>query len=193
MARYYAFYKPYGVLTTFTDPQSRSTLKEYIQIQGIYAAGRLDMDSEGLLLLTDDGPLINCLTDPKYNHQKTYLVQVEGMITCEAVEKLVTGVVIKGEKTRPCIVEIISPPELPPRGRPITPHAPTSWIKMILSEGKNRQIRHMTAAVGFPTLRLVREAVGPIHLGDLHPGGVRELTSGEVRQLKKIKLRSSHA
>ena len=193
MARYYAFYKPYGVLTTFTDPQSRSTLKEYIQIQGIYAAGRLDMDSEGLLLLTDDGPLINCLTDPKYNHQKTYLVQVEGMITCEAVEKLVTGVVIKGEKTRPCIVEIISPPELPPRGRPITPHAPTSWIKMILSEGKNRQIRHMTAAVGFPTLRLVREAVGPIHLGDLHPGEVRELTSGEVRQLKKIKLRSSHA
>src|ERR1035437_8052936 len=120
MARNYAFYKPYGVLTTFTDPQNRSTLKEFIQIRGIYAAGRLDRDSEGLILLTDDGPLINSLTDPKYNHQKTYLVQVEGMITSDAVEKLETGVLIKGELTRPCIVEIISSPELPPRGKPIT-------------------------------------------------------------------------
>jgi len=193
VARYYAFYKPYGVLTTFTDPQNRSTLQDFIQIRGIYAAGRLDMDSEGLLLLTDDGPLINYLTDPKYNHQKTYLVQIEGIITFDTVEKLETGILIKNELTRPCIVEIISPPELPPRGKPITPHAPTSWIMMILSEGKNRQIRHMTAAVGFPTLRLVREAIGSIHLGDLRPGELRELTSIEVRQLKKIELRSSRA
>ncbi len=160
MAQYYAFYKPDGVLTTFTDPQNRSTLKEFIQIRGIYAAGRLDLDSEGLLLLTDDGPLISYLTDPKYNHQKTYLVQVEGTITSEAVEKLETGILIKGELTRPCFVEIVSSPELPPREKPVTPHAPTTWIKMVLSEGKNRQVRHMTAAVGFPTLRLVQKQLG---------------------------------
>jgi 23S rRNA pseudouridine2457 synthase len=193
MARYYAFYKPYGVLTSFTDLQNRSTLKEFIRIQGIYSAGRLDMDSEGLLLLTDDGLVINHLTDPKYNHQKTYLVQVEGLITPEAVEKLETGIMINGEITKPCIVEIISPPDLPPRGKPVTPHSPTSWVKMLLSEGRNRQIRHMTAAVGFPTLRLVREAIGPVHLGELHPGQLRELTPGEIRKMKIMVLRSNRA
>ena len=187
MAKYLAFNKPYGVLCTFTDSAHRPTLGDFIQTKGIYAAGRLDMDSEGLLLLTDDGLMINRLTDPRFEHPKTYLVQVEGQITPQAIEKLEAGVVIKNGKTMPCKAEIILPPKVPPRSKPITPHAPACWIKMVLSEGKNRQIRHMTAAVGFPTLRLIRIAIGPILLKDLPVGESRDLTGGEIMQLMKIK------
>jgi len=178
-----AFYKPYGVLCAFTDSQGRPTLKDYIPVPGVYAAGRLDRDSEGLLLLTDDGRLAHRLTDPYYHHAKVYWVQVEGEITPQAMEQLARGVVVKGRRTRPCRVVKIPEPHLPPRDKPVTPHAPPSWIQITLTEGKKRQIRHMTAAVGFPTLRLVRVAIGPIRLGDLQPGQWRWLSAEEQDML----------
>jgi 23S rRNA pseudouridine2457 synthase len=174
------FHKPYGVLSNFTDSSGRETLKAYIDVPGVYAAGRLDYDSEGLLLLTDDGALIKRLTDPHHHLPKTYWVQVEGLITPQALEQLSQGVTIQGWRTRPCQAAAIPEPDLPPRRKPITPHAPTTWIELTLTEGKKRQIRHMTAAVGFPTLRLVRVAIGPLRLGDLKPGDWRWLTKKEL-------------
>lgn len=184
------FHKPYGVLSTFTDPDSRPTLKSYITIPGIYAAGRLDFDSEGLILLTDDGELIHLLTDPKNKQPKTYWVQVEGQVSPEAIQSLQKGVVIQGIRTRPAQARLIPEPDLPPRSKPITPHAPPSWLELIIHEGKKRQIRHMTAAVGFPTLRLVRVAIGPVRLGDLAPGEWRTLLPSEVAALRKPSLPS---
>ena len=181
--RYYAFNKPYGVLSSFTDPERRPTLSSYIKVPGIYSAGRLDMDSEGLLLLTDDGWLIHRLTDPRFDHPKTYWVQVEGLAAPPAVERLRQGVVIQGYRTRPAEARLLPDPEIFARARPITPHGPTSWIELRLFEGKKRQIRHMTAAVGLPTLRLVRVAVGPITLGDLPPGESRPLSDHEIEGL----------
>ncbi len=178
-----AFYKPYGVLTAFLDAEGRPTLKDYIPIPEIYPAGRLDLDSEGLLILSDDGRLIHALTDPRHRIPKTYLVQVEGKLTPEALAALQRGVVVKGRKTRRCDALLIPEPNLPPRSKPITPHAETSWLRLVLQEGRKRQIRHMTAAVGFPTLRLVRVAIGPITLEGLQPGEWRELGSEEVRRL----------
>ncbi|MDR3576337.1 MAG: pseudouridine synthase [Anaerolineaceae bacterium] len=183
--RYLILYKPYGVLSSFTDPEERPTLKEYVDVPGVYAAGRLDYDSEGLLLLTDDGSLIHQMTDPRFHLPKTYLVEVEGLITPQAVSKLEQGVLLEGQLTRRCQALPISEPELPPRSKPVTPHAPVSWLRMVLHEGKKRQIRHMTAAVGFPTLRIVRVAIGPINLDGLQPGQWRLLSSGEARQLKQ--------
>ena len=183
---YLAFFKPYGVLTAFTDPEGRDTLKNYVDLPDVYPVGRLDYDSEGLLLLTNDGPLAHRLTDPNFNHPKTYLVQVEGMITPEAVAALAQGVTIKGGyQTRRSQVMIIPEPDLPPRAKPVTPHGPTSWIRVVLREGKKRQIRHMTAAVGFPTLRLLRIAMGMVGLGDLRPGQWRYLKPEEIRALKQ--------
>lgn len=189
---YIAFYKPYGVLTAFTDEEGRDTLKTYIHVPGVYSAGRLDMDSEGLLLLTDDGEMAHRLTDPKYNHPKTYLVQVEGLPTPEILAKLESGVEVKGQMTRRCQVLLIDPPELPARARPVTPHGATAWLRIVLREGKKRQIRHMTAAVGLPTLRIVRVAVGNIGLNDLQPGEWRFLSPGEVLSLKQL-LRAPRA
>jgi 23S rRNA pseudouridine2457 synthase len=188
---YVAFYKPYGVLTAFTDQDAelsadRQTLKSYIPLPDIYPAGRLDMDSEGLLLLTNDGELAHRLTDPRFNHPKTYLVQVEGEPTPEALAKLESGVEVKGHKTRRAQVLVVSEPELPPRAKPITPHGPTAWLRIVLREGKKRQIRHMTAAVGLPTLRLVRLAIGPVGLNELQPGQWRYLAPAEVSGLKKL-------
>ncbi len=183
---YIAFYKPYGVLTAFTDEEGRQTLKTYIDIPDIYPAGRLDMDSEGLLLLTNDGELAHKLTDPRFNHPKTYLVQVEGEPTTEALAALERGVEVKGRKTRRSQVMVVLEPDLPPRAKPVTPHGPTSWLRIVLREGKKRQIRHMTAAVGLPTLRLVRIAIGPVALGDLQPGEWRSLSQEEISALKKI-------
>lgn len=180
---YIALYKPYGVLSNFTDTAGRETLKAYIDLPGVYAAGRLDYDSEGLLLLTDDGALIQQLTDPLFHLPKTYFVQVEGLITPQAIAQLENGVLIHGMLTRRCQVSVILEPALPARRKPITPHAPPSWILILLQEGKKRQIRHMTAAVGFPTLRLVRVGIGPLELGSLQPGEWRELQAGEVRAL----------
>lgn len=140
---------------------------------GVYAAGRLDHDSEGALLLTDEGRLIKKLLDPKFEHPRTYLAQVDGAITPEAVRQLSKGVVIKDYHTRPCKTEIATPPDgLWERVPPIRYRAaiPTSWVRLTLIEGKNRQVRHMTAAVGFPTLRLIRVQIGNISLGELQPG-----------------------
>ena len=170
------FNKPYGVLCRFTDRQGRPTLADYIDVPGVYAAGRLDMDSEGLLVLTDDGALQARLSSPKFAKHKTYWVQVEREITDEALEQLREGVEIKGGRTRPAEARRIPEPELWERDPPVRfrKSVPTSWLELRIREGRNRQVRKMTAAVGFPTLRLVRVAVGPYVLGDLGPGEWRE-------------------
>lgn len=136
----------------------------------MYAAGRLDYDSEGLLVLTDDGKLQHLLTDPKHKLPKTYFAQVEGLPTESALTLLRKGLKIKDYVTQPCRVRVIAEPDLPPRAKPVTPHGPTAWLEIILREGRKRQVRHMTAAVHLPTLRLVRVAVGDIALGNLQPG-----------------------
>lgn len=178
-----AFFKPYGVLTAFQDIEGRPTLKQFIPIPEVYPAGRLDLDSEGLLILSDDGRLIHLLTDPRHRIPKTYLVQVEGKVTEEALAALQRGVMVKGKRTRRCDALVIPEPILPPRSKPITPHGETSWLRLVLQEGRKRQIRHMTAAVGFPTLRLVRVAIGPVTLEGLKPGEWRDLKAEEIRRL----------
>jgi 23S rRNA pseudouridine2457 synthase len=177
------FNKPYGVPSTFTDELGRETLKAYIPVEGVYAAGRLDLDSEGLLVLTDDGELIHRLTEPGHHLPKTYMVQVEGEPSPATVAQLQLGVDIQGYHTKRCRVMTISEPNLPPRTKPITPHGPTNWLQIELEEGKKRQIRHMTAAVGLPTLRLVRVAIGPLSLGELKPGQWREIGPDERKRL----------
>ena len=167
------FNKPYGVLSQFTPEAGHQALDGFGFPAGVYAAGRLDHDSEGALLLTDEGKLIKKLLDPKFEHPRTYLAQVDGQITQEAVNQLKIGITIKGYRTKPCQAKIVSPPEnLWERVPPIRFRAniPTSWVNLTLIEGKNRQVRHMTAAVGFPTLRLIRIQIGNIPLGDLQPG-----------------------
>jgi len=184
--RYIIFNKPYGVLSQFTDEGTgHPTLKQYINIPDVYAAGRLDRDSEGLLLLTDDGALIKRLTDPKHHIEKTYWVMIEGEPTLDKISQLEGGIDLKGYRTLPSKTRLIPTPSLPPRPKPVTPHGPTAWIEIKLREGKKRQIRHMTAAVGLPTLRLIRVAIGTIHLGSLEPGHWRDLTMKEVKELKK--------
>jgi 23S rRNA pseudouridine2457 synthase len=183
--RYILLNKPYGVVSSFTDSDGHTTLKDLVDVPDVYAAGRLDLDSEGLLFLSNDGPLMHALTDPRFEHTKTYFVQVEGVIGPEAVARLEAGVEVKGELTRRCQAMLIPEPELPARPKPVTPHAPTSWLRIVLKEGKKRQIRHMTAAVGFPTLRIFRVAIGPLGVGDLRVGEWRDLTPAEVTLLKK--------
>ncbi len=191
MLRIIAFYKPYGVLSSFTHEARQTdslkrTLSAFDLPKGVYAAGRLDYDSEGLLLLTNAGRLIHRLTDPRYKLPKTYYVQVEGIPTAAALEQLRQGVVIKGYRTLPCQArQLESAPALPPRDKPVTPHGPTAWLEIILREGKKRQIRRMTAAVGLPTLRLVRVAIGPITLAGLAPGQWRDLSNAERRALHR--------
>lgn len=181
--QYLAFCKPWGVLSAFTDSDGHATLKGYIDIPGVYAAGRLDLDSEGLLLLTDDGNLIHRLTDPVHHLTKTYLAQVEGIPTQQALLKLSQGIDLGDFKTRRCEVLQIDPPEIFDRARPITPHAPTNWLRINLTEGKKHQVKRMTAAVGLPTLRLIRIAIGPVILGNLEPGKWRTLTKSEMAAL----------
>ena len=184
--RYIIFNKPYGVLSQFTDEGTgHPTLKQYIAVPDVYAAGRLDRDSEGLLLLTDDGSLIKRLTDPKHHIDKTYWVLVKGDPTPEKLDQLAQGIQLKEYLTLPAKVRLLPEPKLPPRSKPVTPHGPTAWIEIKLREGKKRQIRHMTAAVDLPTLRLIRVAIGPIRLGNLEPGQWRDLTMKEVEELKK--------
>jgi pseudouridine synthase len=183
-------FKPFDVLTQFTDESGRATLKQYVPLPGLYPVGRLDRDSEGLLLLTDDGRLAHRLTDPRHEHPKTYLVQVENVPTAKAIEALRGGVVLNDGPTRPAEVELLEqPPELPDRSVPIRfrKNVPTAWLRLTIREGRNRQVRRMTAAVGFPTLRLVRVAVGPVGLGDLRPGEWRDLSAEERRALGLIR------
>lgn len=172
------FNKPFGVLSQFTPEGNHPALNTFGFPKDIYAAGRLDHDSEGALLLTDDGKLIKRLLDPEMHHPRTYLVQVEGEISKEALQKLESGVLIKGYRTRPCTARAVPTPEwLWERNPPIRKrkNIPTSWIEITLTEGKNRQVRRMTAAVGFPTLRLVRTRIGNVPLGDLQPGKWRKI------------------
>jgi pseudouridine synthase len=184
--RYGKIYKPFDVLTQFRDEGGRATLKDIVPIPDVYPVGRLDRDSEGLLLLTNDGPLAHRLTDPRFEHPKTYLVQVERIPDEDALESLRRGLVLNDGLTRPAEVELLAePPDVPERSVPIRHrlNVPTAWIRLTIREGRNRQVRRMTAAVGFPTLRLIRVAHGPIPLGDLQPGEWRELTPAEREAL----------
>ncbi|MFA6229160.1 MAG: pseudouridine synthase [Rhodanobacter sp.] len=171
-----ALNKPYGVLCQFTDPNGRPTLADFISQKDVYAAGRLDHDSEGLLLLTDDGPLAHRLTDPRHKQPKTYLVQVDGAIDDAAIRALCRGVSLNDGPTLPAKAELAVEPEwLWPRDPPVRYRKaiPTSWLSLSLSEGRNRQVRRMTAAVGFPTLRLIRVRIGGHALDGLLPGQSR--------------------
>ena len=169
------FNKPYGVLSQFLDHDGHPGLKRYLNIPNIYPMGRLDRDSEGLLLLSSDGKLKAQITNPKYKIQKTYLVQVEGQITSSAISRISTGILLKDGITRPSRVKEISEPKLWERNPSIRTRRKlsTSWIELRIHEGKNRQIRRMTAAVGFPTLRLIRISVGPWGLKNIVPGEYR--------------------
>lgn len=173
MSKIVLFNKPFGVLCQFTGEPGQRTLAEFLDIPGVYAAGRLDADSEGLLLLTDDGALQHRVADPRHKQPKTYLAQVEGIPTEAALETLRNGVDLGDYVARPCQARVVDEPDwLWPRTPPIRfrQSIPTSWLELILTEGRNRQVRKMTARVGFPTLRLVRAAIGPWRLDGLQPG-----------------------
>lgn len=175
MGKIILFNKPYGVVTQFTGQPEEQTLTHYIKIPGFYAAGRLDKNSEGLLLLTNDGILQHQLSHPKFNKKKHYWVQVEGIPSEKDLQPLRKGLQLKEVSFLPAQVSLIKEPRLWPRHPPIRirQHIPTSWLEIILKEGKNHQIRKMTAAIGFPTLRLVRHTIGGWKLGDIQPGEYR--------------------
>jgi 23S rRNA pseudouridine2457 synthase len=184
-----AFWKPYDVLSQFTDRSDppRATLADYIDLPGVWGAGRLDRDSEGLLVLSDDPRLRTTLTEPRHHVPRTYWAQVEGIPDAQALASLRSGVVIKGQRTRQAAARRLdTEPDLPPRSVPIRVRKsiPDSWIELQLTEGRNRQVRRMTAAVGHPTLRLVRWSIGSITLGGLAPGQWRELGASEVAVLR---------
>ena len=184
-----AFHKPYGVLCQFTrDQPGQRTLADFGFPPGVYPLGRLDLDSEGLLLLSDEAGLNNRLLDPVAAHPRTYHAQVEGIPVPEAIRRLTAGgLAIQGYRTRPCRARLLgADTAVPPRDPPVRfrQAIPTSWLELTLTEGKNRQVRRMTAAVGFPTLRLIRRAIGKLEI-DPGPGAWRELTSGEIQSIWK--------
>ena len=187
--RYLIFNKPFNVLSQFTtglsspDPaKARPTLADFIHVPDVYPAGRLDLDSEGLLLLTDDGEFQHRVADPRYAHPRTYWAQVEGLVTPAALEQLQSGVLIQGYRTKPAKARASEEPNLPRRVPSVRfrKNIPTSWLELTLTEGRNRQVRHMTAAVGLPTLRLIRTAIGALTLKGLAPGEWRDLEMSEV-------------
>ena len=183
-----AFWKPYDVLSQFSDRADppRATLADYIDLPAVYGAGRLDRDSEGLLILSEDTRLRTMLTEPRHETPRTYWAQVEGIPDDRAVEQLRSGVMIKGKPTLPAKARRLeATPELPERSVPIRVRKaiPDSWLELQLTEGRNRQVRRMTAAVGHPTLRLVRWSVGSVTLKGLSPGAYRELDDDEVANL----------
>ncbi|MGI0481120.1 pseudouridine synthase [Geminocystis sp. CENA526] len=194
--KYILFYKPYHVMCQFTDntPHNRETLKNYINIPNIYSVGRLDFDSEGLLLLTDNNRVKHRLCEPSFAHPRTYWSQVENIPSIQALRQLETGVVIQGKKTKKATAKLLmNEPQLPPRNPPIRyrKEIPTAWIELQLTEGRNRQVRKMTASVGHPTLRLVRVKIGinpsiELSLTGLAPGQWRELTDIEQKSLEKL-------
>jgi len=180
MTKIILFNKPFRVLSQFSCPPGHASLADFIDIPDIYPAGRLDNDSEGLLILTDDGALQHRISHPRHKMTKTYWAQVEGALTDAALQQLRQGVKLKDGVTKPAEARRIDPPNLWQRTPPIRYRAniPTSWLELQLREGRNRQVRRMTAAVGFPTLRLVRAGVGDWSLGDLQPGQYR-IISGQ--------------
>lgn len=183
MPRYILFHKPYGILSQFTPEDGARTLSGFNLPKDVYPAGRLDKDSEGLLLLTDDGPLIEKLLNPKNEKPKTYWVLVERIPTEEELTKMRTGLRIEDYQTRPCEVKILDPqPDVPPRDPPVRVRKTVQdiWIEVKIVEGKNRQVRKMTAAIGHPTLRLIRKKIANLDLENLRPGEWREISKNEI-------------
>lgn len=204
MASILLFNKPFGVLSQFSGEDPSCTLAGFIDAPGFYPAGRLDRDSEGLLLLTDDGALQHQISDPRYDKAKCYWAQVEGEISSEAIAALEIGVMLKDGLTKPARARRIEAPSLWERDPPIRErkNIPTSWLELTLGEGRNRQVRRMTAAVGFPTLRLVRASISQWCLGDIQPGKYRRVEGVELvptnvaetaRQTRGYRSRSSHS
>ena len=193
MSRLILLNKPYGMLCQFTDEAGRATLKDCVAVPGVYAAGRLDTDSEGALLLTDDGPLQHRIADPRHKQPKTYLVQVEGEPDEAALARLRAGLDLGDFRTRPCRARAVAEPDwLWPRDPPVRfrKSVPTSWIEIVLREGKNRQVRRMTAKVGFPTLRLIRVRIGDWTLDGLAPGAWTEAAAPVVQSAPASPARS---
>jgi len=180
-----ALHKPYGYLSQFSSEDGHPGLAALRLPPKVYPCGRLDRDSEGLLLLTDDGDLNHRLTDPRFEHPRAYWAQVERVPDDAALKALAAGPRLSDGPTRPCKARLIAEPALPPRDPPIRfrKNVPTAWLELTLTEGRNRQVRRMTAAVGFPTLRLVRAAIGALKLGDLAPGRWRQVNTAELGRL----------
>jgi len=189
MYQYYKIYKPYGMLSQFTDAGGRLTLKNLHDFsRDIYPVGRLDADSEGLLLLTNDKALTDTLLNPSNKHKREYWVQVEGRPDTKDLMKLEKGVLIKGRQTLPALAEIMPDPAVPLRVPPIRfrKNITETWIRIVLTEGKNRQVRRMTAAIGYPTLRLIRVRIENISLKNMNPGDVKALDDTEIMHLKEL-------
>jgi 23S rRNA pseudouridine2457 synthase len=187
---YILFYKPYSVLSQFKREDGHLSLADFGPFpKNIYAAGRLDADSEGLLLLTNDNIINHRITDPKFEHERTYVVQVEGIPDGSDIERLQNGVMIEGKCTKPARVKLLTrEPDPQPRAIPIRfrKNIPTSWMEIVLREGRNRQVRKMSAAVGHPTLRLIRTSITFLTIHGLKPGMYREMTPGEIDKLYRL-------